>query len=405
MSDRKLSNWLDSYLEYTFESEPPEIFHIWTGISTVASALQRKCVLNWGHLRFYPNLYIVLVAPSGKARKGTAMAYGKDLMSKMGIKMAAESITREALVREIEQAYDTIIDDETGAMTFHSSLTVCAPELVVFLGYNQQQLMMDLTDWFDCGHGPEGKWTYRTKTQGTDELTGVWVNLIGATTPDLLRSSLSMDAVGGGLTSRIIFVYAADKRKSCPTPFISPEMAHLGDSLYYDLERIHLMKGEFKYTQKFISLWTDWYTAQEGREVFKESALQPYIERRPVHIMKLSMVLSACRNSEMVVTEADLQKAINLLEHTERFMPRVFSGIGKSPHAEVISKIMTDIGMAGRISKSELMAKFYNDADDRALNLMIETLKTMKFLNVVIDERGNEILVHCKGGVSHEGIN
>jgi hypothetical protein len=326
------------------------------------------------------------------------MAYGKNLMARLGIKMAAESITREALVREIEQAYDTIIDDETGSMTFHSSLTVCAPELVVFLGYNQQQLMMDLTDWFDCGHGPEGRWTYRTKTQGSDELIGVWVNLIGATTPDLLRSTLSMDAIGGGLTSRIIFVYAADKGKSCPTPFISPVKAELAEDIYYDLEQIRLMKGEFKYTKEFISLWTDWYTAQEGKEIFKEHSLQPYCERRPVHIMKLSMVMSACRNSKMIVNEADLSKAITLLEHTERFMPRVFSGIGKSPHAEVISKIMTEIGLQGKVAKSTLMAKFYNDADDRALNLMIETLKTMKFLNVIYDAMGNEILVHCKTG-------
>jgi hypothetical protein len=100
----------------------------------------------------------------------------------------------------------------------------------------------------------------------------------------------------------------------------------------------------------------------------------------------------------MIVNEADLSKAITLLEHTERFMPRVFSGIGKSPHAEVISKIMTEIGLQGKVAKSTLMAKFYNDADDRALNLMIETLKTMKFLNVIYDAMGNEILVHCKTG-------
>ncbi len=46
--------------------------------------------------------------------------------------------------------------------------------------------------------------------------------------------------------SRIIFAYAPDKGKSCPAPFMSKEIQALGDDLYYDLERIQLMQGQFK---------------------------------------------------------------------------------------------------------------------------------------------------------------
>lgn len=368
-------------MEYTFNSEPPELFHTWTAISTVAAALQRKCVMNWGKIRFYPNMYIVLVAPSGKARKNTAINYGKDFLSRLGIKMAAESITREALVREILNSYDTILDDATGEMTFHSSLTIYAPELAVFLGYNQSQLMMDLTDWYDCGHGPEGKWTYRTKTQGVDEITGVWVNLFGGTTPELLRSSLSLDAVGCGLTSRIVFVYESDKGKSCPAPFLSKREQLLEEDLYYDLERIRLLKGQFKPSEDFIDLWIEWYVAQEGRKIFESPHLAPYCERRPVHIMKLATILNACRTDSMTVTSFDLRRAISLLERTEINMPRTFSGLGKSPHAEVLSKVMNEIGMAGEISLSELQRKFYHDADSRVLDLIIETLRSMGFIS------------------------
>lgn len=387
---RKLDNWLDAYLEYTWNSEPPELFHVWTAISTVAAALQRKCVLHWGKLNFYPNMYIVLVAPSGKARKGTAMAYGQDFLSRLEVKMAAESITREALVREIMNAYITEIDPATGAMTFHSSLTIYAPELVVFLGYNQQQLMMDLTDWYDCGHGPDGKWTYRTKHQGVDEITGVWVNLIGATTPDLLRSSLSLDAVGGGLTSRIIFVYEEDKRKSCPVLFLTDEERQLEEDLYYDLEHIHLMKGQFKPSSTFIDLWVDWYVKQDEKD-FDESHLMPYRERRPVHIMKLSMILNACRTDDMVVTEVDLSRAIGLLEKTEVNMSRTFSGIGKAQHAEILGKVMGDLGLAGEISKADLMRRYKYDVDDRVMELIIESLRSMGFLQR-IEQEGDTIL-------------
>jgi len=344
-------------------------------------------------------MYIVLVAPSGKARKGTAMAYGQDFLSKLEIKMAAESITREALVREIMNAYITEIDPVTGAMTFHSSLTIHAPELVVFLGYNQQQLMMDLTDWYDCGHGPDGKWTYRTKHQGVDEITGVWVNLFGATTPDLLRSSLSLDAVGGGLTSRIIFVYEEDKRKSCPIIFLTEEEKALEKDLYYDLEHIHLMKGQFKPSAAFIDLWVDWYVKQDAIE-FKEAHLMPYRERRPVHVMKLSMILNACRTDSMVITVEDLTRSIHLLEDTEVKMARTFSGIGKAQHAEVLGKVMNDIGLEGEISKAELLRRYKYDADDRVMELIIESLRSMNFLQRIVKENGTVLkYIPQKGGL------
>lgn len=396
---RRLADWLDSYMEFTDQSEPPELFHIWTAISTVAAVLQRKCVINWGPIRFFPNMYVVLCAPPGKARKGTAMAYGSTFLSRIGIKVAAESITREALVREIMEAATTEINDETGELTFHSSLTIFSQELTVFLGYNQQQLMMDLTDWFDCGRGPEGKWTYRTKHQGTDDITGIWINLIGATTPGLLRSTLSMDAIGGGLTSRIIFVYQEEKGKSCPVLFQTPEIVKLGEDLYYDLEQIYLLKGQFKPSSDFIDLWVEWYVKQEGRSVFNTPHLEAYCERRPVHVMKLSMILNACRTDSMVITSVDLQRAISLLEKTECHMPKVFSGIGKSQHAEVLSKVMNEIGLTGKISLRELQNKFKYDADARVLDLIVQTLKSMGFIST-IDTDSDTILIHnTKGGV------
>jgi hypothetical protein len=390
---RKLKDWLETYIEYTQNSEPPELYHTWVAISTLAAALQRKCVMNWGPLRFYPNMYVILVGPPGKARKGTAMSVGKGLLARLGVKMAAESITREALVREIQGAYDTIINDETGEMTFHSSMTVFAPELTVFLGYNQQTLMMDLTDWFDCGHGPEGKWTYRTKHQGTDEITGIWVNLIGATTPELLRSCLSTDAIGGGLTSRIIFVYEHDKRKSCPLIFQTDNELSLGEDLYYDLEQIHLLKGQFKPTVDFIAMWKDWYTKEDKRKIFDDPHLDAYCERRALHVMKLSMILNTCRTNSMEVNSYDLSRAIKLLERTEINMPSTFTGIGKSPHADVLAKIMQDIGMAGEVALSEIQRRYYYDADKKVLGAIIDTLYGMGFISIK-ETQNDKILIH-----------
>ena len=103
-SPRELEDWISAYLKYTENTEPPISYHTWTAISLIAGALQRKVYMPWGHDIIYPNMYIVLIGPSGRARKGTAMNIGKDILKDIVISMTSESITREALIRDMKEA-------------------------------------------------------------------------------------------------------------------------------------------------------------------------------------------------------------------------------------------------------------------------------------------------------------
>lgn len=372
---RKLGDWIEAYLQFTENSEPPVLYHEWVAISVIASALRRKCYLPWGHLTFYPNMYIVLVGPSGKCKKGTAMGFGASFLSKLGIKIAANSTTRESLIQQLNAASDNTIDPVTGAMEMHASLTVYSQELTVFLGYNNNQLIMDLTDWYDC----HDRWTYRTKNQGIDEIIGVWLNMIGATTPELVQSALPKDAVGGGLASRMIFVYESDKRASVPFPFLSDEAIALHDDLRDDLELMSMMAGPFKYTSDFLDLYGDWYIGQEQNPPFQTvPSLSGYVQRRPNHIFKLCIILSAATRDDRVVDARVLRRAIDLLERTELNMPRTFAGYGASPDADITARIMAFLEIRRRVTRQDLVLAFHQDLRfgvlslDRIIDIMVE---------------------------------
>ena len=379
MSSRILSDWINSYMRFTLNSEPPDLFKEWTAVSVIASVLQRKCVLNWGSLTFYPNMYIVLVAPSGKCRKGTAMAPGYKLLTDIGIKVAAESITREALIRELDECKASHGNPESGKIFLHSSLTIFSQELAVFLGSNNLALVRDLTDWFDCRE----RWTYRTKNCGINEIVGVWINLFGATTPELIQTSLSQEIFGGGLASRIIFVYEERKSKIVPAPFISPEEEQLREQLKLDLEAINMLVGDFHITDGFIDLWTEWYCAQEDKPPFKSPKFEGYFERRPTHIQKLAMIMSASRTSDMIITRGDLARAIDLLNRTEVKMPKTFSGVGRNTTADVVSNIMRILAIEEEVSFADLLRRFYHDTDKDTLEKVVATLEGMNFCKVV----------------------
>jgi len=374
---RNLDNWIDSYMQYTDNSEPPELFRRWVAISVIASVLRRKCFISWGPLTFFPNLYVVLTSPPGRARKGTAMEQGSGLLSEpsLGIKLAAEAITREALIRELKNSNDTYFNPSTNEMTFHSSLTVYSQELTVFLGYRNAQLLSDLTDWYDC----RKKWTYRTKNMGTDIITGVFFNLIGATTPHLIQSHLPLEALGGGLTSRMIFVYARDKGKTVALPLQTPEEEQLRELLYKDLEAISMLGGKYKLSEDFIQGWAVWYETNDGNHPFTDERFSGYFERRPATIMKLSMIANSSRTSDMTITEDDLNTAVTYLKAVEKDMPQALSGVGRQTYAGITSDIMVEITRKGECSYAYLMRMFQHDVTKWDLDKIMDALVKMKF--------------------------
>jgi hypothetical protein len=308
------------------------------------------------------------------------MSAGFRLLRTLGLKIAAESITREALIKELRLANDTTINpDQPTSMKMHASLTIYSQELTVFLGYNNQQLMADLADWYDC----RDKWTYRTKNMGTDEIHGVWVNLFGATTPELLQTTLPRDAVGGGLTSRMIFVYEQKKAKTVVCPFQTPAEIELEGQLIADLERISIMSGEFKVTDEFVELWSKWYTDTDNLPpIFDDYRFSGYVERRPTHLLKLCCILNASRTGDMVITGDDFKRALAIMKMTEVRMPFTFSGMGKSKDSDVMQRVLAILGMRGSMTRAELQRKFYQDVDKAALDAIIATLVDMKSIEV-----------------------
>jgi hypothetical protein len=324
------------------------------------------------------------------------MGPGYSMLRKLGIKMAAEATTREALIRELKTCTESQASGDT--MYMHSSLTIFSQELTVFLGYNNMQLMADLCDWFDC----RDNWVYRTKSQGTDEISGVWVNLFGATTPELIQTTLPRDAIGGGLTARMIMIYEQRKGKTVEIPHLTEEEKSLGEVLQQDLERISILSGPFKVSKEFIEYWIDWYPMQDKNPPFDDSRFGGYIERRGMHVLKLSMITNVSRTDSMVIDVQDLQRAIGLLQSVEHKMSGVFTGVGKSPMSDVITRVMQYCATVGTCDFSMLMSKFYQDADKRTLESIVSTVESMGFVRIT--HEANRKIIKYTGKGANYGI-
>ena len=387
---RQLDDFITGYLEYTKDLESPTSYNLWSSISCVAAALQRKVYLRWGLSCIYPNMFIVLIGPSGKCRKGDAMGAAIDIVKSVGIKIVAESITREALIRDIQESVATYNDPDTGTIRFHCSLTAFNEELSVFLGQGDIKFLADLTDWYNS----KDDWTYRTKGSGTDKIQGICFNLLGATAPDWLVSILPQEAIGGGFTSRVIFVVEDTKRAIVPRPFM-PD-TKLKQALVNDLEKIHIMAGEMRMEENALEMYMDWYVKQSTQPVMKDTKFAGYNERRATHLRKLSMVCAASKRSVRVITLKDVERALTILEAAEAKMEKTFKGLGKSRYSEQTMQVFDFILASGTVNKSTILRKFYLDVDDYTCDIILKTLMSMHVVKVKT--------LHASGDVTYEAI-
>lgn len=398
MASRELTDWLNAYLHYTKNTEPPKLYHTWVGLSLIAGALQRRVYLKWGYETIYPNMYVVLIGPSGRARKGTAMNIGKDILKEVGITMTSDSITREALIRDMKDAVTSFTDATTGETKFHCAVTAFSPELSVFLGQKDVKFLADLTDWYDCADA----WTYRTKHSGEDTIAGVCFNLLGGTAADWLQSILPQEAIGGGFTSRIIFVVEEQKGKSVPEPIMTEEDRVLRKSLIKDLERIATISGQMKMTPDCVQAYVDWYEDLEskienGKPPLEDPRFSGFVDRLSTHVRKLSVIMSASRSNDLVIEAEDFDRAVDIINRTMPKMPKTFGGLGMSPYSEVTEKVLMYIEMKGTTTRSEVMQRFYRDVDMQTLRLIEEALHQMKMVEITHSPEQGQVFYVWKG--------
>lgn len=384
---RKLNDWLTSFEKYSSESEAPQLYTTWVGISCIAAALQRKARIYWDSWT-YPNIYAVLVGPPA-SRKGTAMRFGRTILEKAMIKLSCDSVSRKGFMEDLRGATNKdFLTIDTKTQMIHSSLTVFSEEFVVFLG-SDRQFLMDLVNAYDC---PD-IFKHRTQGGGVEEIQGVWVNILGAITPTLLQATLPNDSAGTGLMSRLIIAYSRRKGKKVIYPFLIKEQDQLQEDLVQDLQDIYTISGDFQVSSDFLEAWGDWYGSYDEIENSIDPKLLGYSDRKAKHVIRLCMILSASRCSDMLITKDDLTRALGILNSTESVMPQALAGVGKSKVADTTNAILTYIRDFKAVPLSKLMSMFVSDVTHVELREILGTLFAMGNITIDHSNKNDDLIV------------
>jgi hypothetical protein len=333
--------------------------------------------MRWGHSEIYPNQYVVLIGPSG-VRKGEPLKIAKKFLTSIGSNLIAESITREALIRRMKGDKTTY---HTGEVKMQSAVSLVSEEFSVFLADKAPSFLADLTDWYDSGE----KWTYETKNQGTDEVLGLCVNILAAMAPDWIPVTLPQSAIGGGFTSRILFIVEHRKGKNISNPNTLGANDPLRKALEADLEMIQTLSGEMEFDRDAMEEYERWYLREEKRTAAGSPAISDpkfagYVSRRATHLKKISMACSAARSNSLTISRMDLLRARTLMEQAEVQMAEVFGKFGRAANAEMTQTVLEYVKGKGRVRRSEVMQMFYRDIDSTTMEVIESTLIASRFM-------------------------
>ena len=361
--------------EYCKDTEVPGLFALWAGISTISATLGRDCFVSQGHFVVYPNTYVVLVAGSAKCRKSTSINIASRFIESVNpkIKVLSQKMTPEALIGTLSG----MMGGEEGStiISAHAEGIAVVDELATMIDNNafKSGMIPILTKLYDCED-----FQYETRGRGREEVSNPCMSILGGSTLHWIKEAIPQVAIGGGFTSRVVFVYRDQVENLIPWPTKSDTNDKIKSDIIHDLNLIAKLRGPFAFdseARKFYS--TEYIRFINNSPFFENKNLAGYAGRRHIIILKLSMIVSASERDSRVVNEADVRVALNILTSAEETMPNVLAQISSEPIGDVCEEILQIIKHRRKVSRRELLQLMKHKLVARDMDVIIDSLAEM----------------------------
>jgi hypothetical protein len=314
------------------------------------------------------------------------------------VKFGPDAVTWQALIQSLAASTEEVLMPD-GNYHPMSCITIVSSEFGTLLNPSDREMVDVMVSLWD---GQIGTWEKATKTQGSDLIVNPWINLIACTTPSWIAGNFPDYMIGGGFTSRCVFVFGNQKRRliAYPGNELPTDFKERAGHLVSDLERISQLAGQYTMSPDAVKWGEEWYaTHYASREDSKldEATFGGYFARKQTHIHKLAMVLAASKRDELIIEKEDLVEAERQITILEEDMPQVFKLIGRTQDARSTDVVFSFLSREKVVDKEvlvrELMSTLSLQEIENGLHAVIASgLAAMKSV-------GGRVLVYLKSPV------
>lgn len=378
------------FLQYTEPEESPESYFRWCLYTAVGAILRDNCYCVTRIGRIYPNLYTILLSTKSSTTR-------KDNPINLAIKLAREInnthiIQGRATIGGIIKVLNSTYTSESGELIQNASAFIVSGELTASL-MSDDYTLDTLTDLY----GYHDLWASTLSMDGVRVLKKVCITLLSATNIENIGTIYNKRAERGGLLARTMLIRESKRRKihSFRRGIGDTSRTNNWNEILKCLKIIGRMRGEFKFTEHADEEFNKWYESITD-DKFSESGIEA---RLPTDVLKIAMILTACRRSDMTIEKETIIEAIDTcVKLLPNYGVLTMTG-GDSNFAKPSTLIVRELFNAGEsLTKAQILQRLIRNLDSETFLKSVDTLVDAKL--IICSSNGRdmkfELTEHCK---------
>lgn len=320
-------NWIQSLVDQHSELESPVSFWRWAAIVAISAVVKDQVWIDRHIHKLYPNIYVMLHADSG-LKKGPPISMAKRLVGMVG---NTRVISGRSSIQGILKNLGTTKTRPGAKPIMDSAAFICSSELSSSIVEDKVATTI-LTDLYDRQYNV-GEWQSLLKME-TFELKNPTISMFTATNESHSNDFFGKKDIQGGYFARTFIVYEnrANRSNSLLVPLVNPPSYET--SAEY-LKKLSNLKGAFLPLGSRVpsdDCPIEWTNEETGETAFFSSAGIVYekwyyefkrasaaqsikdetgtLNRFGDSVLKVAMLLSLGKNTDLVIDEESMAEAI-----------------------------------------------------------------------------------------------
>ena len=379
---RRLDNFVEAFCHYSEVFNTTPLYARASALWMVGTAVRRQVAMRGRGNNISPNLFIELVGGPGTGKSQSINAVRSIFLPATSRSIIPSSVTRAGMEDYMKGNLQQTKTPDGSLLLSHECIG---------LSEEMQGILPDQ----DLGHLTLYNLLYDlpaihkavTRTHGEVRLEAPYCSILTGAQPAFLAVSMPEQAWGMGFMSRSIMIF--DTPRDRQSIFLLRDVNHkLKADLIHDLKLIADLCGYIEWTNEAVSLYDEWWVEAGGTPIPSQKRLMMgYNSRRELQMLKLAIIHSMSRGSDLIVDLPDVAAAITDLLHFESQMKNIFMEMATTGSmvalADVLDRVKTNTAEGKMTDEATLIEMLMQRFPSTQVHAMIENMISSKAITTV----------------------
>ena len=359
----KNQNFIELYQYLCGKTEIPQGYNGWAALSLLAALAEKRVWFEkFRGSKLYPNIYTLLIGPSGIG-KGGAIGHALRILKAANldppINLYRGSTTHAHLEDVLGKPKRQTIEDEEGEereeLVYPSAhLWLIMDELANNLGDIKlaERFIKMMTELFTGDYDMSGG----TRTHGARKIESPSVNWFAGTTVDWLFDVLSRKEVFSGATARMFVCFREYQDVRFAEPESPPDYDEVLKHLIGKIRLLSVMEGPFRFTNKAQKIKNNWYMSRPRPA---EDELLAAWKRGDDLVIKLCMIFSMADSDDLIIRPHHFMKARSTFDNAFKDLDLLMDLACGTKEKEEVKLVEQIIKTEGKLNRTKLSKKVY----------------------------------------------